>query len=48
MYAMCAIDALGLPVMAGRDGQITATDPYHDGPVQVEAVGASTSRAVGD
>ena len=35
VYAMCAIDALGLPVMAGRDGQITATDPHDDGPVQV-------------
>jgi alkylmercury lyase len=27
---MCAIDALGLPLMAGRDGPITSADP-HDG-----------------
>ena len=27
VYAMCAIDALGVPAMAGRDGKITATDP---------------------
>jgi NAD-dependent dihydropyrimidine dehydrogenase PreA subunit len=30
VYAMCAIDALGLPAMAGRDGRITSADP-HDG-----------------
>jgi len=35
VYAMCAIDALGIPAMAGKDGQITATDPYDDAPVQV-------------
>jgi hypothetical protein len=39
VYAMCAIDALGLPAMAGRDGQITATDPCDDGPVQVSVRG---------
>jgi hypothetical protein len=27
---MCAIDALGLPFMAGRDGRIMSADP-HDG-----------------
>jgi NAD-dependent dihydropyrimidine dehydrogenase PreA subunit len=27
VYAMCAIDALGLPAMAGRDGRITSADP---------------------
>jgi len=26
--AMCAIDALGLPAMADRDGQITSADPH--------------------
>lgn len=36
---MCAIDALGLPAMAGRDGRITATDPHDDGPVQVSVRG---------
>jgi alkylmercury lyase len=30
VYAMCAIDALGLPYMTGRDGRITSADP-HDG-----------------
>jgi alkylmercury lyase len=39
VYAMCAIDALGLPVMAGRDGQITATDPHDGAPVQVSVRG---------
>jgi len=35
VYAMCAIDALGIPVMAGRDGRITATDPRDGAPVVV-------------
>jgi hypothetical protein len=35
VYAMCAIDALGLPAMAGRDGQITSADPHDDTPIQV-------------
>jgi hypothetical protein len=35
VYAMCAIDALGLPAMAGRDGQITSTDPADGTPIQV-------------
>ena len=39
VYAMCAIDALGIPVMAGKDGQITATDPHDDAPVQVSVQG---------
>jgi hypothetical protein len=30
VYAMCAIDALGIPAMTGRDGRITATDPHDD------------------
>jgi alkylmercury lyase len=37
VYAMCAIDALGLPAMTGRDGRITSAD-LHDGtPVVVSA-----------
>jgi mercuric reductase len=32
VHAMCAIDALGIPVMAGRDGRITATDPPRRNP----------------
>ena len=39
VYAMCAIDALGIPAMAGRDGRITATDPHDDGQVQVTVRG---------
>ncbi len=39
VYAMCAIDALGIPAMAGSDGQITATDPHDDGPVRVSVRG---------
>jgi hypothetical protein len=35
VYAMCAIDALGIPAMAGRDGRITATDPRGSAPVEV-------------
>jgi hypothetical protein len=35
VYAMCAIDALGIPVMAGRDGRIAATDPCDGAPVVV-------------
>ena len=35
VYAMCAIDALGLPAMAGRDGQITSADPHDGTPVVV-------------
>ena len=35
VYAMCAIDALGLPAMAGRDGQITSADPADGTPVEV-------------
>jgi hypothetical protein len=35
VYAMCAIDALGLPLMAGRDGLITSADPHDSTPIQV-------------
>lgn len=27
VFAMCAIDALGLPAMAGRNGRITSANP---------------------
>ena len=39
VHAMCAIDALGLPAMTGRDGQIAATDPHDDAPVRVSVQG---------
>jgi hypothetical protein len=35
VYAMCAIDALGIPAMAARDGRIAATDPRDGAPVVV-------------
>lgn len=35
VYAMCAIDALGLPAMAGRGGRITSADPAAGTPVEV-------------
>jgi alkylmercury lyase len=35
VYAMCAIDALGLPLMVGRDGRITSADPNDGAPVEV-------------
>ena len=39
VYAMCAVDALGIPVMAGRDGRIAATDPRDGAPVVVSVRG---------
>ena len=39
VYAMCAIDALGLPAMAGRNGRITATDPHDGTAIQVSVRG---------
>jgi NAD-dependent dihydropyrimidine dehydrogenase PreA subunit len=35
VYAICAIDALGLPAMAGRDGRITSADPHDGTPIEV-------------
>ena len=35
VHAMCAIDALGLPAMAGRDGQITSADPHDGTPIEI-------------
>ena len=34
VYAMCAIDALGLPAMADRNGRITSADPVDGTPIQ--------------
>ena len=42
-YAMCAIDALGLPAMAGRDGRITSADPADGTPIEVTARGGAWS-----
>jgi alkylmercury lyase len=35
VYAMCAIDALGLPAMTGRNGRITSADPAGGTPIEV-------------
>lgn len=35
LYAMCAIDALGIPLMTGRDTVITAADPGTGSPIRV-------------
>jgi NAD-dependent dihydropyrimidine dehydrogenase PreA subunit len=43
VYAMCAIDALGLPAMAGRDGQITSADPRDGTPIEVTVRGGTWS-----
>ena len=40
VYAMCAIDALGIPAMAGRDGRIAAVDPRDGAAVVVSVKGA--------
>jgi alkylmercury lyase len=39
VYAMCAIDALGIPAMTGRDGRITSADPRDGAPILVSARG---------
>lgn len=38
---MCAVDALGLPPMTGRDGRITSSDPDNGKPVTITAHGGS-------
>jgi len=43
VYAMCAIDALGLPAMTGRDGQITSADPHDGTAIAVTARGGTWS-----
>jgi hypothetical protein len=39
VYAMCAIDALGIPAMTGRDGRITAVDPRGGTPIVISVRG---------
>jgi hypothetical protein len=45
VYAMCAIDALGLPAMTGRDGRITSADPADGTPIEVTVRGGGWSWA---
>ena len=36
VFAMCAVDALGIPQMLGRDGRISSVDPASGQPITVE------------
>ena len=36
VFAMCAIDALGIPQMLGRDAHISSSDPVGGQPIRVE------------
>jgi Alkylmercury lyase len=36
LFAMCAVDALGIPQMLRRDGQISSVDPTSGQPITVE------------
>jgi hypothetical protein len=36
VFAMCALDALGIPQMLGRDGHISSNDPATGQPITVE------------
>ncbi|WP_049564014.1 alkylmercury lyase family protein [Nonomuraea sp. SBT364] len=40
VFAMCAIDALGIAAMLGRDVRITSADPHDGRPVTVEVTAA--------
>jgi alkylmercury lyase len=37
VHSMCAVDAVGIPPMTGRDAVITATDPHTGEPIEVES-----------
>lgn len=42
VWSMCAIDALGIPAMLGRDGVISSTDPVTGEAVSVTATSGTT------
>lgn len=42
-YAMCAIDARGMPPMLGIDRQIQATDLTNEEPITISTIGGHTS-----
>ncbi|MEV4178413.1 organomercurial lyase, partial [Nonomuraea sp. NPDC049709] len=44
VFAMCAIDALGIAAMLGRDVRITSADPLDERPVTVEVTAAGQAR----
>lgn len=43
VYAMCAIDALGMPAMLDIDAAITTTDPTTDDPITVTIAGGQST-----
>ncbi|WFE53116.1 organomercurial lyase [Micromonospora sp. WMMD1155] len=43
VFAMCAIDALGMPFMLSTDAVITSTDPYTGQPIQVTITGGAAT-----
>lgn len=43
VWSMCAIDALGIPVMLGTDAVITSTDPLTGENIRVEFTGGKTT-----
>ncbi|MEV4471332.1 alkylmercury lyase family protein [Nonomuraea sp. NPDC049504] len=44
VFAMCAIDALGIAAMLGRDVHVTSTDPLDGRPVTVEVTASGQAR----
>lgn len=48
VYAMCAIDALGMPAMVGEDAVIESSDPRSGDPVTVTVTGGRTAWWPGD
>lgn len=45
VFAMCAIDALGMPFMLDTDAVITSTDPQTADPIQVSVTGGAATFA---
>jgi hypothetical protein len=43
VWAMCAVDALGIPLITGRDGVIFSVDPDGGEPIRVERRGGAWS-----
>lgn len=41
LQAMCAVDALAIPMLAGRDAVIESADPLDGQPIRVECTGGS-------
>jgi hypothetical protein len=47
VYAMCALDALGIPLMLGRDAAITSADPLSGEAVRVDVGRADIAAEIG-